>query len=205
MHDDGKQFVGILLAAGCGTRFDASGAQNKLLQEIGNGDLVAVRAVGSLLAVLPTVVAVTRPRAGALAACLEDAGCTIAECATAGLGMGASLAFAIARTRHAAGWVIALADMPYLQTATIRAVVDALEHGADIAVPVRLGQRGNPVGFSCRHLAALLRTTGDQGARTLLRAHPVIEVEVGDDGIHRDIDTVFDLRRNIEVSREFPF
>jgi molybdenum cofactor cytidylyltransferase len=69
----------------------------------------------------------------------------------------------------------------------------ALERGADIAAPVYQGRRGNPVGFSRRHLTQLLGLDGDQGARNLLMRHPVTEVPVDDAGVIRDIDELSDL------------
>lgn len=187
------QFAGILLAAGKGARFDPSGAQNKLMQSIENGDAVAVAAAKNMLAVLPMVQAVVRPGADALAAQLRMVGCTVTECPTAEAGIGASLVFALTQVRHADGWVIALADMPYVRPATVAALVHAIADGADIAVPTCGGRRGNPVAFSRLHLPRLLQLSGDQGARSLLRTFAVVETAVDDPGIHRDIDTIDDL------------
>lgn len=187
------RFVGILLAAGRGARFDRSGEQDKLMQPLGNGDTVAVTAARNLLAVLPSVQAVVRPAADALAAQLRALGCAVTECPSAEAGMGASLVFGLMQTRNAAGWLIALADMPYVQPATIAALIRAVADGADIAVPTCGGRRGNPVAFSRLHLPQLLELGGDQGARSLLKALAVVEVAVDDPGIHRDIDTPEDL------------
>jgi molybdenum cofactor cytidylyltransferase len=107
--------------------------------------------------------------------------------------MGVSLAFAVEQARDADAWIVALADMPYVQTATLTALADALRQGADIAAPRHQGRRGNPVGFSRKHLPALLELGGDKGARDLLKAHPVTEVIVNDAGVLRDIDTPDDL------------
>ena len=194
MHEArADQFAGILLAAGRGARFDPSGAQDKLLQVIENGDAVAVAAAKNMLAVLPMVQAVVRPGADALAAQLRMLGCAVTECPTAEDGMGASLVFALTRTRDAGGWLIALADMPYVQPATIAALLRAIDDGADIAVPTHAGRRGNPVAFSRLHLPRLLELSGDRGARSLLQTLAVVETAVDDAGIHRDIDTVDDL------------
>ena len=194
MHEvRANQFAGILLAAGKGARFDPSGAHNKLMHSIRNGDTVAVAAAKNMLAVLPLVQAVVRPGADPLAAQLRMCGCVVAECPTAEAGMGASLVSALSQVSHADGWVIALADMPYVQPATIAALLRAIAEGADIAVPTYGGRRGNPVAFSRMHLARLLQLSGDQGARSLLRTFVVVETAVDDPGIHRDIDTIDDL------------
>lgn len=186
-------YKAILLAAGNGTRFDPLGMRNKLLQPLPDGCVVAVASAASLLAVMPHVLAVVRPDAQQLSAELRAIGCEVTTCIHAADGMGASLAHAVQQSRHADGWIIALADMPYLKPATIRALLDALRSGADIAAPVHNGRRGNPVAFSRFHLPDLLRLAGDVGAQRLLLDYPVQLVEVDDPGIHLDIDCPQDL------------
>lgn len=197
MSDSGPDspIIGILLAAGRGARFDPSGAQDKLMQTLADGAPVALAAARTLHAALPHMLAVVRPGAGLLAACLEEEGYRTVICPDAATGMGRSLVHALTQTTHAAGWVIALADMPYVQTATIAALAEAIRQGADIAVPVYRERRGNPVAFSRLHLPALLDLDGDQGARHLLRQCPVREIPVDDPGIVHDIDTLADLDR----------
>ena len=109
--------------------------------------------------------------------------------------MAASLVAALKLVPEADGWLIALADMPHVEAGTIAALGDALRAGAGIVQPYCGGRGGNPVGFARRHLAQLLALEGDQGARALLRQHPVTRVEVEDEGIFRDIDTPEDLHK----------
>ncbi|HTD06994.1 nucleotidyltransferase family protein [Undibacterium sp.] len=187
-------WMGILLAAGKGARFDASGQQNKLMQALPSGDAVAVASAKKLLSVLPEVLAVVRPGAQGLAAVLQAAGCQVHTCADAEQGMAASLVYGLQQSGSCAGWIIALGDMPYVQAATLQAMLLALREGAGIVVPVHQGRRGNPVGFSHAYLPQLLALRGDQGARSLLARYPVTEVVVDDAGIHRDIDTRADLQ-----------
>jgi molybdenum cofactor cytidylyltransferase len=188
-----SEYKAILLAAGSGSRFDPLGIRNKLLQPLPDGCAVAVAAAASLLAIMPRVLAVVRPDADQLRAELQALGCEVISCAHAADGMGATLAHAVAQSRHAAGWIVALADMPYLKPATIRALLDALRNGADIAAPSYGGRRGNPVAFSRLYLHELLQLSGDVGARRLLQDYPVQLVEVDDPGIHLDIDRPQDL------------
>lgn len=187
------KLVGILLAAGRGRRFDPRGEQDKLLQTLPDGAGVAATAAKHLLAVLPTVVAVVRADNQELARQLREVGCEVTFCANADDGMAASLVHALSHAREAHGWIIALADMPYVQPATIRSLADAIDRGAQIAVPTCQGERGNPVAFERSHLPGLLRLQGDEGARRLLRSHPVTEVASDDPGIRQDIDTLADL------------
>ncbi len=187
------RFVGVLLAAGKGARFDPAGVQNKLLQNLPEGELVVSASARHLLAATAEVHAVVRPAAERVKVALEALGCSVSVCPDAEQGMGASLAYALRSVSDADGWVIALGDMPYVRPATITALMRAVQAGADIAVPVCDGRRGNPVAFSRRHLDQLLASKGDQGARSLLQTQPVVEVVLNDRGIFRDIDVPGDL------------
>ena len=186
-------FAGILLAAGAGSRFDPAGGRSKLLHPLHNGDAIAVAAAKNLLEALPSVLAVVRPGSDELTHRLRALGCDVTLCTTAEQGMAASLVHALQQRPHARGWLIALADMPYVQPATMRALVDAIERGAQIAAPTYHGRHGNPVAFGRTHLDALLALSGDQGARRLLATCPVAEVATDDPGITQDIDTLSDL------------
>lgn len=188
-----SEYKAILLAAGKGSRFDPLGVRNKLLQPLPDGSTVAVAAAANLLAVMPRVLAVVRPDADQLGAELRAMGCEVTSCLHAADGMGATLAHAVRQSMHASGWIVALADMPYLKPATVRALLDALRNGADIAAPAHGGRRGNPVAFGRLHLHELLQLSGDVGARRLLQDYPVQLIEVDDPGIHLDIDRPQDL------------
>jgi len=186
-------FRGLLLAAGKGTRFDPAGVDNKLLAALpGADDVVAVAAAQAMLQVLP-VLAVVSAVDSALGRRLAEAGCEVVGCDDAHAGMSASLMRGIREAQGAQGWIIALADMPYVQAATHRGLLAALQDGVQIAVPTYLGKRGNPVAFGRSHLAGLLALSGDRGARSLLQEFSVNEIPVNDPGIHRDIDTRADL------------
>ena len=196
----GAGIVGIVLAAGQGRRFDPAGARNKLLQALpaavgaAPSDTVVEASARKLLAALPRVVAVVRPGAPDVADRLRSLGCDVTVCEGADSGMAASLVHGLGHARDAQGWLVALGDMPHVQPSTIAALLDALAQGADIAAPSHGGRRGNPVGFGRRHLPLLLALDGDQGARIILKNHPVNDVAVDDIGILHDIDTPDDLR-----------
>lgn len=184
--------VGILLAAGASTRFKA----NKLLYPLPDGTPIAVVAAQNLRAALDRVVAVVRPDVPELAQALAGAGVEVTICPDAAAGMGHSLAHAIALTPNAGGWVVALADMPFVAPETIRRVAAALQDGADLAAPAYRGSRGHPVGFAASYREDLAALTGDAGARDVLerdRAR-MRAIEVDDPGVLRDIDTPDDLR-----------
>ena len=127
---------GILLAAGSAKRFGS----NKLLHALppGTPDAgvpVGLAAARHLIGALPDSIAVLRPRAQKLGKLLRDAGCNTVVCKNAGEGMGTSLAAGVRAAADAHGWVVALADMPFLHPETIRVIAKALADGAAIAAP----------------------------------------------------------------------
>jgi len=183
--------AGILLAAGSARRFGA----NKLLATASDSVAVAARAARNLCAVLPDAVAIVRPGDVPLSQCLSGTGIAICECADADRGMGASLACGVAARHEADGWLVALADMPFVRPETIAAIVGAMLGGAEIVVPRHEGQRGHPVGFSRDFRNALLALDADAGGRQIISNNEtrVTWLDVDDSGIARDIDTVADL------------
>lgn len=187
--------VGVLLAAGRATRFGSA----KLMALFPGGDVVGecigAAAARHLLAAIPDVIAVVRPDDAALADALGASGARIVRCANADDGMGASLACAVRATPNAAGWIVALADMPWVLPSTIARVATAVRDGAPVAAPFHDGRRGHPVGFARSCFAALAALTGDEGAKSVVAAHRdgVVRIDVDDPGILRDVDTPEDL------------
>jgi molybdenum cofactor cytidylyltransferase len=182
----------LLLAAGASTRFGS----NKLTERLADGTPMVVRSAQNLLAAGCRVVAVTRPRdqaAGDLLAAVP--GVVVSACPTAELGMGCSLAWGVAQTAGAAGWLIALGDMPFIRPTSIRAVLLAVERGASIAAPVFKARRGHPVVFARCWRERLLGLDGETGGRLLLQryADAVTLVSCDDSGVLRDVDRPRDL------------
>ena len=186
-----KVIAAILLAAGAGTRFGGE----KLLHPLEDGVAIAAHAARNLLAATPDVIAVVRWGDFPLYDMLEQEGCQVTMFRGAERGMGASLAHGVAQARGADGWVVALADMPRIQPATVKSVIDALHQGALIAAPAYKGERGHPVGFGAPLREELLALDGDQGARAVLDRHrdSVRLIECDDPGILIDIDRKSDL------------
>jgi len=185
------KLCGILLAAGASTRFGT----DKLMHPLAGGTTVAATALANLRSALPHVIAVVRPGATALENLLSAAGATVILCADADEGMGASLASAVRATSHVDGWVVALADMPFIRPPTIAKIAASLAAGAAIAAPAWRGERGHPVGLSARFRPQLEALRGDEGARALLKENAglIKLIDVDDPGVRRDIDTPADL------------
>lgn len=183
--------TGILLAAGAARRFGG----DKLLVPLADGTPIGVASCRALGATLGRVFAVVRPGDDALAALLAESGAHVVHCPRADEGMGVSLACGVAASADAGGWIVALADMPWISHATIGAVAEAIASGASLAAPFYRGERGHPVGFAAGHREALLALSGDEGARGLLaHAGPaLVRIDVDDPGVLRDVDVPRDL------------
>lgn len=195
-----ERIVGVLLAAGVGQRFDPSGRRLKLLAPAPAGrwagQPMAIAALRNLRGAVDDVVIVLRPPSGEaqrqLQALLAREGAHCVVCADADSGMGVSLSCGVRACADAAGWLIALADMPAILPSTIATVRDALLQGHAAAAPRYRGQRGHPVGFGRACRDDLLALTGDSGARGVLAAHTPLLLDVDDAGCVLDIDTPAD-------------
>jgi molybdenum cofactor cytidylyltransferase len=98
--------------------------------------------------------------------------------------------------------VILLGDQPFVGADAVERLVAAFAEGANVAVATYGGKRRNPVLFS-REVWPLLEAelAGDEGARSVLRQHPELVVEVPCEGVGdpTDVDTREDLRRLEEM------
>jgi molybdenum cofactor cytidylyltransferase len=164
----------LVLASGRGERFAASGGQGSKLHALLAGRPVIERTLDAV-------------RASGLAFHVEDAGHP---------GMGDSIAAAVRATRDAPGWLVLPGDLPLVQPASLQAVAAALA-GHAVVVPRYEGRRGHPVGFSASCRDALLRLHGAEGAASVVKAQAAAGrlgfVDMQDEGIVTDIDTVADL------------
>jgi molybdenum cofactor cytidylyltransferase len=183
----------VVLAAGEGTRYTASGGPgHKLLAgfrgrtvvswaidhavEAGVGSVYVV--VGAVEVPVPDGVHLVRnPRwpegiATSLQAAVETAGAVGDDAVVIGLG-----------------------DQPLVEPEAWRRVASAgAASGPPIAVGTYDGVRGHPVRLAAE-VWPLLPATGDEAARTLMRAHPELVLEVPCPGRSVDVDTLEDLTR----------
>ena len=172
--------VVIVLAAGRGERFAASGGTVHKLDAL----LAGKRVIDHVLdAVYASGLAhhVVRPDAHA----------------SAGAGMGDSIAAGVRATPDASGWLILPADLPLIRSDTLRAIAFAPPCG--VTVPRYHGEQGHPVRFDAVCGPDLLSLKGNSGAAPVLRAQAAINsiafVDVDDAGVVTDIDTLEGLHR----------
>ena len=104
-------------------------------------------------------------------------------------GMSQSLIAGVQAAPNARGWMIALGDMPYLQSSTIAALSE-LSCAANIVIPRCHGRVGNPVVFGADFKTELLSLSGDHGGKPVIRenAEHVVFLDVDDEGVLQDID-----------------
>ena len=189
--------VGLLLAAGSATRFGS----DKLSHALPHGVPIAVQAARHLNSEVSRIFAVVKPGAEQLLLQLKNEGCQVVICENAAEGMGASLACAARAAGPADGYIVALADMPFVRRSSIAAVRDALASGAALVAPYFRARRGHPVGISGAFFEQLLALKGDEGAKQLLEenAARLVKIPIGDPGVIRDIDTPGDLTPPLKV------
>lgn len=193
--------VGILLAAGKSQRFGS----NKLLHPVTDNTPMLLVSAQKLASVLPgSIVVISQeliPYTDQLEQLkrLKEMGLRVVVNEHADRGMGSSIACGVRASEDAPGWLIALADMPYIKTETISLLADKLANGAEIVAPV-IGyrgeqRRGHPVGFKQHYKDELLALDDDVGARHVIANH-LSELELVptvDAGVTADVDQVTDI------------
>lgn len=181
---------GVLLAAGYATRF----GEQKLLYTLPNGVKIIEAAAKTLKTAIPRCTAVVRNDSDEITKILIDEGYDIVVNPNSQTGMGSSIKCGISSS-IADAWVIALADMPYIQIQTIIKIKDLLEQGEKIVVPSYKQQHGHPVGFDLTNKNQLLELNDAFGAKHLLNSNInlVKTFEIDDPGIIQDIDRKQDI------------
>ena len=183
--------VGILvIAAGHGRRFTAAGGlTDKLLAEFSDssgvkGTVFESSCRAAIQSQLPVCV-VTRPAQHAIQHYCQQQGIPVVLVENDR--MGESIAAGVRKMSGWRGWLIHLADMPFISAAVLRQIAEAVTDEG-IVRPAFLGQPGHPVGFGRAAQSALAQLTSEHGARALLAQFPLHTVELNDEAILRDID-----------------
>jgi CTP:molybdopterin cytidylyltransferase MocA len=176
----------VVAAAGAGTRF--TGAEHKLAVPFRGKPLLLWAVDAALDAGLDEVFVVT----GATA--FDDERVTVVHNERWPEGIATSLQVGMAAAAAAGhdAVVVGLGDQPLVPASAWRAVAAAAAD-APIVTAVFAGRRSPPVRLA-RSVWPLLPTTGDEGARALMRERPDLVVEVACEGEPTDVDTLEDLR-----------
>ena len=186
--------AGLLLAAGAGRRMGGP----KALLEL-DGEPLVRRGVRLLTdgGCDPVVVVV-----GASAPQVRPLcdGARVVEAQQWQTGMGASLRAGLAVLHEdsptAGACVVALVDQPHVTAVVVERLRAALAAGATAAVATYAGRARNPVLLDRSTWPDVsAAAVGDEGARSWLRAHPelVVQVDCTDVGSPDDLDTPADL------------
>lgn len=109
-----------------------------------------------------------------------------------------ALEWLVAHAPRCAAALVALVDHPAVRSETYRALCKAAASappGRTILLPTCKGRRGHPVVFARAVWPELLALPEGSTARAVVHADParILEIEVSDPGIHRDVDTPADL------------
>lgn len=184
----------VLLAAGSSSRFGS----NKLLHTLPGGKSLLASSLDLYSQVFPKITVVVNheaPKFEELLSIIIRYDADYISSPKAELGLSQSLVAGISASSPKVGWLIALADMPYLQIETIRAIAEALQE-SNIVLPTSARGAGNPVGFGKNFKQQLLNLDGDKGAKAVVHANfeSTIQLPVNDLGIHHDIDRPSDIR-----------
>jgi molybdenum cofactor cytidylyltransferase len=186
-----KDIHAVLLAAGQSTRM---GQKNKLLLKINGIPLVRRTAINILNSNVVSLTVVTGFDEEEIVNALTGLNVNFVGNPDFREGLSSSLKAGLADLSPSPSAVIVcLADMPKIQPRYINRLLDQYNpaKGYDICIPTNNGKRGNPVLIGRRLFKDVFETSGDIGAKMLLQQYPdnILEVEMGTDDIHLDLDT----------------
>ncbi|MEZ2576118.1 MULTISPECIES: nucleotidyltransferase family protein [Buttiauxella] len=191
----------IITAAGRAERFKKAGGQGNKLNALLNDGSVFAQTLHHALASGLAVHVVTRPENSEIQALCRAHQVPFTLIASSGLGE--SIAAGVCATPQWHGWLIHLADMPFVPPSVFVEVAQALEFHP-LVRPYVNAQPGHPVGFSPAWFGKLCQLTGDNGARELLHGETIHFIEVKDSDSQRDIDLPSQLAQRSEKNHAAP-
>ena len=186
-----KDIHAVLLAAGQSTRM---GQKNKLLLKINGIPLVRRSAINILNSNVVSLTVVTGFDEDKIVDALSGLNVNFVKNVNFREGLSSSLKAGLANiTPSPSAVIICLADMPKIQPEYINRLIENFDplRGWEICIPTSNGKRGNPVLIGSRFFPHIFETSGDFGAKDVMKQHPdkIVEVEIGTSDIHFDIDT----------------
>ena len=193
----------IVLAAGESRRM---GKQNKLLLPIG-GEALLVKLVKSVCASdVGQVLVVIGHEAEKIRLELNNFPLSFVYNPNFSEGMTTSIKFGVKEVSpDCDGFLICLADMPFINTSEINKLIhpyvqNRIKEKRLIVVPVFQGHRGNPVLFSSEFRNDILEHKQESGCKGVIinNSESVKEIEMDDDNMLLDVDTLDDYQRLTE-------
>ena len=187
----GKDIHAVLLAAG---RSERMGRNNKLLLNADGIPLVRRSAINILNSNVASMTVVTGFDENKIVNALSGLNVNFVKNINFRKGLSSSLKAGLANiTPSPSAVIICLADMPKIQPEHINRLIENFDplKGWEICIPTSNGKRGNPVLIGSRFFPHIFETSGDFGAKDVMKQHPdkIVEVEIGTSDIHFDIDT----------------
>jgi molybdenum cofactor cytidylyltransferase len=186
----------VILSAGRSSRM---APHHKLLLPDRTGKPMIARVVDNVLSSQARpVVVVLGHRADEVRSALTGRPVQFVEAADYTDGLSASLRAGISAVPETAvAALVCLGDMPLVTGRMLDQLISAYDRdeGRLIVVPTHRGRPGNPILWDQRFFAEMRALSGDAGARFLLSRHAELltEVELEDDAVLRDFDTVESL------------
>ena len=190
----GKDIHAVLLAAG---RSERMGRNNKLLLNVDGIPLVRKSAINILNSNVTSMTVVTGFDENKIVNALSGLNVNFVKNINFREGLSSSLKAGLANiTPTPSAVIICLADMPKIQPEHINQLIENFDplKGWEICIPTNNGKRGNPVLIGSRFFPHIFETSGDFGAKQIMKQHSdkIVEVEIGTSDIHFDIDTQYE-------------
>ena len=187
----GKDIHAVLLAAG---RSERMGRNNKLLLNVDGIPLVRKSAINILNSNVKFMTVVTGFDENKIVNALSGLNVNFVKNINFREGLSSSLKAGLANIPPTpSAVIICLADMPKIQPEHINQLIENFDplKGWEICIPTNNGKRGNPVIIGSRFFPYIFETSGDFGAKQVMKQHSdkIVEVEIGTSDIHFDIDT----------------
>ncbi|MEZ2681123.1 MULTISPECIES: nucleotidyltransferase family protein [Providencia] len=175
----------LIFAAGKSERFqNAGGKGSKLNFGLGKSTVFEKTLFNSIDSGIPIHV-VTRPEnEGVINNCLQF---NIPYSLINSTGLGDSIAFGVKNTSNLDGWIIHLADMPYINSRLFIRIANELKQHT-LVRPVYNSLPGHPVGISAKYYSDLIKLSGDEGAKSILQDNFVYKLDINDENVVKDID-----------------
>lgn len=194
----------LVMAAGRGSRFGGNKLMAPLATNATPQNSVPHTLLHTTLMQLPEECparVICDPENPALISAVKNLGFSPLLNPDASQGLGTSIATGVRHTGSWQGWVICLADMPWISTATYRQVAMAVaDHRIVIPEYSQNGTKhpGHPVGFGSAFAQQLQALSGDRGGKAIVSANQaaVLRLNVKDPAILLDIDYPDDINNH---------